>query len=338
MPVPWPLPPWFFASSSTSSTPAPTKPAAGNRHAERSEATRAQLIQAAIQVVRDKGYQGASVFEVAKAAGLTPGAFQHHFGTKAVLMMRVVDELEERYPAFNGLNLSFETREGILKHCSRRHAEMLEAFEPNGVGRRFLDNTQPSMEAQLCNLADEIAYNAHDIDDGVRSGLITVEQLDVVPLFTRFRDESLKEFPHVQGRRLLFDAIRRMLSQQVYDVIDATQARIAEYMPLTADEARTCPPLVRFTAEMRDASTQLKRFLFKALYRHEQVNDTTARAKQVVVELFEVYVDRPQDMPDDFAQRGDRHRAVADYIAGMTDRFAIREHERLTGQRLFQDH
>ena len=261
------------------------------------------------------------------------GGFEHNLQS-----LRVVDELEERYPAYNGLNLSFETREGILKHCSRQHAEMLEAHEPGGVGQRFLQGTQPSLEAQLCNLADEIAYNAHDIDDGVRSGLITVEQLDVVPLFTRFRDESLKEFPHVQGRRLLFDAIRRMLSQQVYDVIDATQARIAEYMPLTADEARTCPPLVRFTAEMRDASTQLKRFLFKALYRHEQVNDTTARAKQVVVELFEVYVDRPQDMPDDFAQRGDRHRAVADYIAGMTDRFAIREHERLTGQRLFQDH
>ena len=261
------------------------------------------------------------------------GGFEHNLQS-----LRVVDELEERYPAYNGLNLSFETREGILKHCSRQHAEMLEAHEPGGVGQRFLQGTQPSLEAQLCNLADEIAYNAHDIDDGVRSGLITLEQLDVVPLFTRFRDESLKEFPHVQGRRLLFDAIRRMLSQQVYDVIDATQARIAEYMPLTADEARTCPPLVRFTAEMRDASTQLKRFLFKALYRHEQVNDTTARAKQVVVELFEVYVDRPQDMPDDFAQRGDRHRAVADYIAGMTDRFAIREHERLTGQRLFQDH
>lgn len=261
------------------------------------------------------------------------GGFEHNLQS-----LRVVDELEERYPAYNGLNLSFETREGILKHCSRQHAEMLEAHEPGGVGQRFLQGTQPSLEAQLCNLADEIAYNAHDIDDGVRSGLITLEQLDVVPLFTRFRDESLKEFPHVQGRRLLFDAIRRMLSQQVYDVIDATQARIAEYMPLTADEARTCPPLVRFTAEMRDASTQLKRFLFKALYRHEQVNDTTARAKQVVAELFEVYVDRPQDMPDDFARRGDRHRAVADYIAGMTDRFAIREHERLTGQRLFQDH
>ena len=261
------------------------------------------------------------------------GGFEHNLQS-----LRVVDDLEERYPAYDGLNLTFETREGILKHCSRKHAEMLDAREPGGVGRRFLQGTQPSLEAQLCNLADEIAYNAHDIDDGVRSGLITLEQLDAVPLFTRFRDESLKEFPQVKGRRLLFDAIRRMLSQQVYDVIDATRGRIAEHMPLNADEARRCPPLVRFSAEMREASTQLKRFLFKELYRHEQVNETTVRAKQVVVDLFRCYVECPHEMRDDFAQREDRHRAVADYVAGMTDRFAIREHERLTGTRLFQDH
>ena len=232
-------------------------------------------------------------------------------------------------------NLSFETREGILKHCSRRHAELLEEREPGGVGQRFLQGTQPSLEAQLCNLADEIAYNAHDIDDGVRSGLITLEQLDAVPLFVRFRDETLREFPQARGRRLLFDSIRRMLSQQVYDVIDATRARIAEHMPLNANEARQCPPLVRFSLGMREASTQLKRFLFKELYRHPQVNDTTARAKQVLGELFHAYVDAPQEMQAAFAERDDRHRAVADYIAGMTDRFAVREHERLTGRRLF---
>ena len=258
------------------------------------------------------------------------GGFEHNLQS-----LRVVDELEERYPAYNGLNLSFETREGILKHCSRKHAEALEAQEPGGVGQRFIKGTQPSLEAQLCNLADEIAYNAHDIDDGVRSGLITLEQLDAVPLFIRFRDATLAEFPQVRGRRLLFDAIRRMLSQQVYDVIDATRGRIAEHMPLNADEARLCPPLVRFTPEMREASTQLKRFLFKELYRHDQVNETTVRAKRVVVDLFNAYGHQPQEMPGDFAQREDRYRAVADYIAGMTDRFAIREHERLTGQKLF---
>jgi dGTPase len=187
----------------------------------------------------------------------------------------------------------------------------------------------------LCNLADEIAYNAHDIDDGVRSGLITMAQLEAVPLFTRFRDASLAEFPQVKGRRLLFDTIRRMLSQQVYDVIDATRLLLDEHRPASADEARLCPPLVRFGQPMREASTQLKRFLFKELYRHPQVNETTARAKQVLSELFAAYVEAPSAMPADFAQRDDLHRAVADYIAGMTDRFAVREHERLTGTKVF---
>ena len=203
--------------------------------------------------------------------------------------LRVVDELEERYPAYNGLNLSFATREGILKHCAKANAERLEAREPGGVGRRFLDGTQPSLEAQLCNLADEIAYNAHDIDDGVRSGLLTLEQLDAVPLFTRFRDETLHEYPALRGKRLLFEAIRRMLSQQVYDVIDATRATLAQHAPGGADEARQCGPLLRFSPEMRRDSTTLKRFLFQNLYRHPQVTDTTGRARQVVRELFEAY-------------------------------------------------
>jgi dGTPase len=249
--------------------------------------------------------------------------------------LRVVDALEERYPAYDGLNLSFETREGILKHCSKHHAELLEAREPGGVGHRFLAGTQPSLEAQLCNLADEIAYNAHDIDDGVRSGLITMEQLEAVPLFVRFRDATLAEYPEVKGRRLLFDTIRRMLSQQVYDVIDATRAQLAEHAPADADAARLCPPLLRFSPEMRAASTELKRFLFRELYRHPQVNEMTAKGRQVISELFAAYVADPQAMPPEHASRPDLHRAVADYIAGMTDRFAVREHERLTGTRVF---
>ena len=258
------------------------------------------------------------------------GGFEHNLQS-----LRVVDKLEERYLPFDGLNLAFETREGVLKHCSKANAELLEQSEPQGVGQRFLNGTQPSLEAQLCNLADEIAYNAHDIDDGVRSGLISMAQLEAVPLFVSFRDATLKEFPQAKGRRLLFDTIRRMLSQQVYDVIDATRANLAQHMPVTADEARRCPPLVRFSPGMREASTQLKRFLFKELYRHPQVNDTTARAKQVLSELFAAYVSAPEEMQSAFAQREDRHRAVADYIAGMTDRFAMREHERLTGRKVF---
>jgi len=258
------------------------------------------------------------------------GGFEHNLQS-----LRVVDSLEERYPAFDGLNLTYETREGILKHCSKRNAELLEAQEPGGVGKRFLEGSQPSLEAQLCNLADEIAYNAHDIDDGVRSGLVTMEQFETVPLFVHFRDETLKEFPEAKGRRLLFDTIRRMLSQQVYDVIDATRARIADHMPPSADQARRCPPLVRFSPGMREASSTLKKFLFKELYRHEKVNETTAQAKQVLTELFAAYVAQPEEMQAAFAQRDDRHRAIADYIAGMTDRFAVREHERLTGRKAF---
>jgi dGTPase len=164
------------------------------------------------------------------------GGFEHNLQS-----LRVVDELEERYPAFNGLNLTFETREGVLKHCSRANAKQIEAREPGGVGRRFLERTQPSLEAQLCNLADEIAYNAHDIDDGVRSGLITLDQLGEVTLFDTHRAATLREFPELQGRRLLYEAIRRMLSEQVYDVIGSTAVRRGPPRPtMCAPALRSC--------------------------------------------------------------------------------------------------
>ena len=255
------------------------------------------------------------------------GGFEHNLQS-----LRVVDTLEHRYPQYDGLNLSFETREGILKHCSRTNAEQIEAAEPNGVAHRFLDRTQPSLEAQLCNLADEIAYNAHDIDDGVRSGLIGIEQLADVELFERYRREALAEHPALTGRRVLYETIRRMLSAQVYDVIDATRAAVAAAAPADADAARQAGPLVLFGDAMRTQSAALKRFLFRGLYRHPQVVQTTVQARVVVEELFAAYIDKPSDMPESFAARGDGPRAVADYIAGMTDRFAMREHERLTGR------
>ena len=256
------------------------------------------------------------------------GGFEHNLQS-----LRVVDTLELRYPQYDGLNLSFETREGILKHCSRANAERLEAAEPNGVARRFLDRTQPGLEAQLCNLADAIAYNAHDIDDGVRSGLISVEQLGEVDLFERYRREALAEHPHLEGRRVLYETIRRMLSAQVYDVIDATRAAVELAKPADADDVRNSPPLVAFSDTMQAQSNALKGFLFRNLYRHPQVRQTTDQAQQVVRELFDAYLERPAEMPVSYAERRDRHRAVADYIAGMTDRFAMREHERLTGRR-----
>jgi dGTPase len=259
------------------------------------------------------------------------GGFEHNLQS-----LRVVDQLEERYPAFDGLNLSFETREGVLKHCSRANAERLERVEPGGVGRRFIDRTQPSLEAQLCNLADAIAYNAHDIDDGVRSGLIGIEQLLQVELFAHYHQQTLDEYPYLseKPRRVLYETIRRMLSDQVYDVIDTTRQAVAQAGVLTLAEARLAGPLVAFSSGMKTRSGELKKFLFAQLYRHPQVMHTTGQAQQVVRELFAAYVSQPAEMPADFAANANLHRSVADYIAGMTDRFALREHERLTGRKL----
>jgi dGTPase len=259
------------------------------------------------------------------------GGFEHNLQS-----LRVVDQLEERYPAFDGLNLSFETREGVLKHCSRANAEHLELAEPGGVGRRFIDRTQPSLEAQLCNLADAIAYNAHDIDDGVRSGLISIEQLLQVELFAHYHQQTLTEHPRLseKPRRGLYETIRRMLSDQVYDVIDTTRQAVFQAGVSTLAEARLAGPLVAFSPGMKARSAELKKFLFAQLYRHPQVMHTTGQAQQVVQELFSVYVAQPSEMSADFAANTDLHRSVADYIAGMTDRFALREHERLTGRKL----
>jgi len=249
--------------------------------------------------------------------------------------LRVVDELEERYPGFDGLNLSYETREGILKHCSRANAQLLELKEPGGVGARFVHGGSPSLEAQLCNLADEIAYNAHDIDDGVRSGLLSLEQLEEVPLFDGHRREALKAHPALHGRRLLFESIRLMLSQQVYDVINTTRKRLEAADVACAEAVRSLPTLVCFSDSMKSQSNALKSFLHKNLYRHPQVMGNTDRARQVVTDLFGLYLQRPEEMTDGGAIKHPLARAVADHIAGMTDRFAIREHERLIGTSVF---
>lgn len=273
------------------------------------------------------GHAGQDALNACMAAH---GGFEHNLQS-----LRVVDVLEQRYPDYDGLNLCFETREGILKHCSPSNARRIEQAEPGGVARRFLDGTQPSLEAQLTNLADEIAYNAHDLDDGVRSGLLTLEQVAAEPLAARFHAQALAEHPRLQGRRLLYETIRRMLSEQVYDVIRHTRAALAEAAPASADAARAAPaPLVRFGSGMRAQSSALKRFLFANLYRHPQVKATMQAARQIVRELFAAYCADPAQMPASFAARAERERAVADFIAGMTDRFAISEHERLTGRRL----
>jgi dGTPase len=263
------------------------------------------------------------------AADSGGGGFEHNFQS-----LRVVDRLEERYAAFDGLNLTFETREGILKHCSRANAQWLASHDPTGVGRRFLERTQPSLEAQLCNLADEIAYNAHDIDDGVRSGLLALEQLEALPLVRSHLDEVRRAHPALTGRRVLFETLRRLLSQQVYDVIDSTRVALASQRIASADDVRQSPALVCFSPEMRRLADDVQRFLRANLYRHPQVVATTDLAREVIRDLFVVYAADPAQMRSQ--QLGDRStaRAVADYIAGMTDRFALQEHARLTGRRL----
>lgn len=260
------------------------------------------------------------------------GGFEHNLQS-----LRVVDHLEHRYPDFDGLNLTFETREGILKHCSRANAERLERLEPRGVGWRFLNNARPSLEAQLCDLADAIAYNAHDIDDGVRSGLLSLEQMLEEGLFARYLKSAAREYPALQRqpRRWLYEGSRRMLSDQVYDVIDTTKASLQEAGVETTEDIREAPVLVRFSASMKAESTSLKQFLFASLYRHDQVTRMMAQARVVVSDLYAAYLDQPADLPDEFVSGQDLRRGVADYIAGMTDRFAIREHARLTGKECF---
>ena len=269
------------------------------------------------------------------------GGFEHNLQS-----LRVVDQLEEHYPQFDGINLSFETREGILKHCSVPNAQALEARELHGVARRFIDNTRPSLEAQLCNLTDEIAYNSHDMDDGVRSGLIDMAQLAQVPLFAQHHELALHTYPDLarahNQRRLLYETIRRMLSAQVYDLIAHSSATLKRAAPDSVDAVRRLPPLLAFSSAMREQSRELKRFLFANLYRHPQVHQTRIMATRIVRELFDAYLAQPQEIPAGFGMGMDGatlscetpERMVADYIAGMTDRFAVSEHERLTGERL----
>jgi dGTPase len=264
--------------------------------------------------------------ECARAADSQSAGFEHNFQS-----LRVVDVLEQRYPDYDGLNLCFETREGILKHCSRRHALLLEASEPAGVGRRFLDRTHPSLEAQVCNVADEIAYNAHDIDDGVRSGLLSLEQLEALPAFDALLRSSRQRHPNLSGRRLLYAAIRGTLREHVEDVVETSRRLIDRNAPTDADAARAGPALIEFSDAMATQVASTKAFLRANLYRHEQVMQVTNAARRVIRDLHHVYSTLPGQMPVEHAERLPPQQAVLDYIAGMTDRHALREHARLLG-------
>lgn len=249
------------------------------------------------------------------------GGFEHNLQS-----LRIVDVLEERYAEFDGLNLTFETREGILKHCSLKNAALL-----GEVGQRFIDKSQPSLEAQLCNLADAVAYNNHDVDDGLRAGLISLEQLEQVEAFSRHGKALKLQYPGLTGRRLIHETTRRMINDFAMDLITQTQQNIAAAGVETLADVRAAAPLVAFSEAMREELLQLQRFLRENLYWHFQVLREMSKAKRIIAELFEAFMGDVRLLPPKFQQRAreDKARVIADYIAGMTDRYAMKEHQRL---------
>ena len=255
------------------------------------------------------------------------GGFEHNLQS-----LRVVDHLEQRYGAFDGLNLMFETREGILKHCALVNARKL-----GDIGQRFIERKQPSLEAQLANLADEIAYNNHDIDDGLRSGLLTTTQLDEIDFYARQRREVERTFPGISGRRAINETIRRMINALIVDLFTTSETRIRDAGVHTVDDVRNAQPLIAFSDAVGAEAKELKRFLRENLYHHYLVNRMTSKARRTITELFDAFIAEPALLPPDYlltreAQQQDdlrQARKVADYIAGMTDRYAMREHRRL---------
>jgi dGTPase len=257
------------------------------------------------------------------------GGFEHNLQS-----LRVVDELEDRYAAFPGLNLTFETREGILKHCSIKNAAAM-----GDLGRRFIEKQQPSLEAQQTNLADEIAYNSHDVDDGLRSGLITVEALNTVTLFREQYETVRSLYPELPPRRTIHEVVRRLIGCQVIDLVETSKARLDQAAPDNIDAVRNhAKPLIAFSDAMLEKNLELKRFLRTRLYRHYRVHRMSAKAGRTLTALFEAFLEDPRLLPEDTQQQAallektsgkdGRARAVADYIAGMTDRYAITEYER----------
>ena len=247
------------------------------------------------------------------------GGFEHNLQS-----LRIVDALEERYASFDGLNLCFETREGIIKHCSLKNAHEL-----GELGQRFLNSTQPSLEAQICNFADEIAYNNHDVDDGLRSGLISLEQLESVSLFSCYVAEVRAAYPGLEGRRLVHETVRRMINVLVCNLIETTTENIVRQKPESLSEARTCGALVEFSEELRKAQREMKHFLHAHLYQHFQVLRMTSKAQRIISELFSAFISDSRLLPAPYQSEFDQPRRVADYIAGMTDRYAMKEHRRL---------
>lgn len=252
------------------------------------------------------------------------GGFEHNLQS-----LRIVDRLEERYGAFDGLNLMFETREGILKHAPKAVAPEL-----GEVAGRYRLGLRPTLEAQVCNLADEIAYNNHDIDDGLRSGLLGIDELLEIGFFARHAEEVRAEFPGLGERRMVHEIIRRMIGTLVGDLLAESARHIRSSAVVTLDDVRHAPTLIGFTPGIKAENANLKRFLLQKLYRHPRVVAMTERAARIVRDLFAGFMADPGRLPAQYRTlaEADRARTIADYIAGMTDRYAIREHGRLFGR------
>lgn len=262
------------------------------------------------------------------------GGFEHNLQS-----LRVVDILELKYPRFPGLNLTFETREGILKHCSRKNAELL-----GELGQRFLLRNQPSLEAQLTNIADEIAYNNHDIDDGLRAGLITVEQLSEVQLFNHHFENTNTEYKELSERRKVYETIRNIINELITDLVTSSQQGILDLQPQSIEDVRqNQQALIQFSESIKQKNKELKSFLHKNLYQHYRVHRMSQKAKNIVSDLYNAFFQDVCLMPVKYQKNAEvsndadingRARVVADYIAGMTDRFAIAEHERIFNARV----
>ncbi len=277
----------------------------------------------AISLAHDLGHTpfGHAGQEALNACMKDYGGFEHNLQS-----LRVVDLLEERYAAFDGLNLCFETREGILKHCSAENAAQL-----GELGERFLHNRRPSLEAQIANLADEIAYNNHDVDDGLRSGLISLDQLATVPLVAAQLQEVRRAYPDLPERRVVHETVRRMINTLATDLIKQSERNIAVQAPATIEEVRSAPAMIAYSPGMDEQQRELKNFLRIHLYRHYRVLRMSAKAQRIISDLFGIFMADSRLLPPQFQHPAeqDRARAVSDYIAGMTDRYAIREHRRI---------
>jgi dGTPase len=277
----------------------------------------------AIALAHDLGHTpfGHAGQDALNACMKTYGGFEHNLQS-----LRVVDVLEERYAAFDGLNLCFETREGILKHCSAENAAKL-----GDVGERFLQQRRPSLEAQITNLADEIAYNNHDVDDGLRSGLITLEQLATVPLVARHLQQVRQAYPELPERRVIHETVRRMINTLVTDLIQQSERNLTAQKLTSIEDVRTVPAIIAFSPEMNEQQRELKTFLRTQLYRHYKVMRMSTKAQRIISDLFGVFMSDYRLLPEQFQNQdeAERSRAIADYIAGMTDRYAIREHRRI---------